>query len=109
LRSVKKLNKKSPKILVYNNLKICSILKRQSILFSSFHGFLIIANGKERRRDIYPNEIMEVIIAMNNGSHNLSGEAAFKKIGCGFCFELLYFSLAAVVVAAVAVVVAVMQ
>jgi hypothetical protein len=85
-------------------LKICSILKRQSILFSSFHGFLIIANGKERRRDIYPNEIMEVIIAMNNGSHNLSGEAAFKKIGCGFCFELLYFSLAdVVVVAAVAV------
>ncbi len=48
---------------------------------------------------------------MNNGSHNLSGEAAFKKIGCGFCFELLYFSLADVVVAAVAVavVVAVMQ
>ncbi len=41
---------------------------------------------------------MEVIIAMNNGSHNLSGEAAFKKIGCGFCFELLYFSLAVVVV-----------
>ncbi len=41
---------------------------------------------------------------MNNGSHNLSGEAAFKKIGCGFCFELLYFSLAdVVVVAAVAV------
>jgi hypothetical protein len=66
---------------------------------------------REKRRDIYPNEIMEVIIAMNNGSHNLSGEAAFKKIGCGFCFELLYFSLADVVVAAVAVavVVAVMQ